>query len=93
VGMCAAPAFVLTETLLQEGTELAQRGRVFSLRDFAMRGTNQISLWIAAIATPLFGTSVALLIAAFVIAGAGVLSILWGRNTPELMVRGAAPRR
>ena len=37
VGLAAAPAFVLSETLLQEGTEPRQRGRVFSARDFLMR--------------------------------------------------------
>lgn len=87
IGLCAAPAFVLTETLLQEGTELSLRGRVFALRDFAMRGTNQLSLWIAAAATPLLGTTAALLIAAVVIAGAGALSLAWGRRAPELMGR------
>jgi MFS family permease len=90
IGLCAAPAFVLTETLLQEGTDLSMRGRVFSLRDFAMRGTNQVSLWVAAAATPLLGTTAALLIAATVIGGAGVLAILWGRRTPALMRRMAA---
>ncbi len=85
IGLCAAPAFVLTETLLQEGTDLSKRGRVFSLRDFAMRGTNQLSLWMAAAATPLLGTTAALLIAAVVIGGAGALAIAWGRRCPELM--------
>ena len=37
IGLAAAPAFVLSETLLQEGTEPRQRGRVFSARDFLMR--------------------------------------------------------
>lgn len=85
VGLCAAPAFVITETLLQEGTELSQRGRVFSLRDFAMRALNQLSIWLAAAITPLLGTSVTLLVAASVIAGAGVLSFLFGRRDAALM--------
>jgi MFS family permease len=80
VGLCAAPAFVLTETLLQEGTEPSQRGRVFSLRDFTMRGLNQIALAAAAFATPLLGTAAALLIASVVIAGAGALALAWGRR-------------
>lgn len=87
IGLCAAPAFVLTETLLQEGTELSQRGRVFSLRDFTMRGLNQLAIWLAAAATPLLGTSAALLIASALIAGAGALSLALGRH-PAL----AAPR-
>ncbi len=80
VGLCAAPAFVLTETLLQEGADTSQRGRVFSLRDFAMRATNQVSVWIAAAATPLLGTPAALLIAAVIIAGAGALAFVSGRR-------------
>src|SRR5262249_17153728 len=37
VGVAAAPAFMLTELLLQQGTASGQRGRVFSARDFIMR--------------------------------------------------------
>lgn len=85
VGFCIAPTFVLTETLLQESTDLRQRGRIFSLRDFTMRLLFQISIWIAAVFTPLAGTAVALLIAAALIAGAGALSIAWGRRTLALM--------
>ena len=90
VGLCVAPAFVLTETLLQEGTELSQRGRVFSLRDFTMRGLFQLSLWVAAVATPLLGTSPTLLLAAAAIAGAGALSIAFGRRSAGLMTPGGA---
>lgn len=89
VGLCVAPAFVLTETLLQEGTDVRQRGRVFSLRDFAMRGLFQLSLWVAAVTTPLLGTGASLLIAAVLIAGAGGLSIAFGRRSAHLMQPGA----
>lgn len=89
VGLCVAPAFVLTETLLQEGTDVRQRGRVFSLRDFAMRGLFQLSLWVAAVTTPLLGTSASLLIAAVLISGAGALSIAFGRRSRHLMGTGA----
>jgi MFS family permease len=44
LGLFAAPALVLTETVLQEGTDLAHRGRVFSLRDFLMRLTLLVSV-------------------------------------------------
>jgi MFS family permease len=91
LGMCVAPTFVLTETLLQEGTDLHQRGRVFSLRDFTMRAVFQIAVWSAALATPLLGTSATLLVAAAAIAGAGVLSIAFGRRVPGLMT--TDPRR
>lgn len=86
IGASIAPAFVLTETLVQEGTDLHQRGRVFSLRDFAMRLLLLASMAVATVLTPLFGTAPTLIVAAVCIAGAGVLSIAWGRRARELMV-------
>ena len=77
VGACIAPAFVLTETLVQEGTDLRQRGRVFSLRDFAMRALLLVSLAVATLLTPLLGTSATLVVAAACVASAGVLALLW----------------
>jgi hypothetical protein len=85
VGASIAPAFVLTETLVQEGTDLRQRGRVFSLRDFTMRLLLLGSLAVATILTPLFGTTVALCTAAACVSGAGLLSLAWGRRARELM--------
>ena len=38
-GMFVAPILVLSETVLQEGTRLEHRARVFSARDFLMRLT------------------------------------------------------
>jgi len=84
VGACIAPAFVLTETLVQEGTDLHQRGRVFSLRDFTMRLLLLGSLAVATVITPLFGTTVALCTAAACVSGAGFLSLAWGRRAREL---------
>ncbi len=84
IGACIAPAFVLTETLVQEGTDLHQRGRVFSLRDFAMRLLLLGSLALATLLTPLFGTTNTLLVAATCISGAGLLSLAWGRRAREL---------
>ena len=85
VGASIAPAFVLTETLVQEGTDVRQRGRVFSLRDFTMRLLLLGSLAVATILTPLFGTTVALCTAAACVSGAGFLSLAWGRRARELM--------
>jgi len=85
VGACIAPAFVLTETLVQEGTNLHQRGRVFSLRDFAMRLLLLGSLALATVLTPLLGTTATLLTAATLISGAGLLTLAWGRRACELM--------
>src|SRR5262245_27922609 len=80
VGACIAPAFVLTETLIQEGTDLRQRGRVFSLRDFTMRSLLLVSLGIATLLTPLLGTPITLIVAAGFVAAAGVMSLVWGRG-------------
>jgi MFS family permease len=77
VGACVAPAFVLTETLVQEGTDLSQRGRVFSLRDFTMRALLLLSLGMATLLTPLLGTTVTLIVAAGLMAGAGALALAW----------------
>jgi MFS family permease len=90
-GLCIAPAFILTETLLQLGTDARTRGRVFSLRDFAMRLGFQVAIWIAALMTPLAGASATLIVAAALVALAGVLSMLWGRWAPELMRHADAP--
>jgi MFS family permease len=81
VGACIAPAFVLTETLVQEGTELRERGRVFSLRDFAMRLLLLVSMAVATLLTPRVGTTTTLIVAAACIAGAGALALLWRRRT------------
>ncbi len=78
VGLCIAPAFVLSETLLQEGASPAARGRVFSLRDFAMRLGFQLATAIAALLTPLLGTKVTLLAACGIVAAAGALVLTRG---------------
>lgn len=85
VGFCIAPAFVLSETLLQEGTDARTRGRVFSMRDFAMRLGFQLAIWLAALLTPLFGTGPTMLVAAGILSCAGLLTLLWGRRSPELL--------
>lgn len=85
VGLFAAPAFVLTETLMQEGTELRQRGRVFSARDFLMRLTFLLSLGAAGWFSGTLGTRAALLACAAALALVGAASIAFGRRRPELM--------
>ncbi len=79
-GIGAAPAFTLTETLLQECTETRQRGRVFSARDFLMRLVFLIGVSAAGAVTRDLGTEVALLIAAGALAGAGMVAMVWGRS-------------
>jgi len=90
IGLAAAPSFMLSETLLQQGTELHQRGRVFSMRDFLMRLLFLISVTIAGWLTRAYGTEPALLTAAGIVALAGLLSLGWGRYAPRLMK--VAPR-
>ncbi len=85
LGTFVAPAFVLSETLLQEGAELHQRGRVFSTRDFLMRLLFLVSVSLAAWLTRGFGTRVTLLVCAAGVALAGVVAAAWGRRDPELM--------
>ena len=97
IGACVAPTFVLTETLVQEGTDVHQRGRVFSLRDFAMRLLLLVSLAVATLLTPLFGSEPTLIVAAVgiaagLIAGAGALSIVFGRRSAALMAPGPPNR-
>jgi MFS family permease len=90
VGVSIAPAFVLTETLLQKGTSLHQRGRIFSTRDFLMRLAFLFSVTLAAPLTRIAGTQATLIFAAVLVAAAGVLSIAWGRRDPALMHTDAA---
>ncbi len=56
LGLFAAPALVLTETVLQEGTKLEHRARVFSVREFLTRLTLLISVsgaaWMVALTDP-----------------------------------------
>ena len=90
VGACIAPAFVLTEMLLQEGTDVRQRGRVFSLRDFVMRSLLLVSMGLATLLTPRLGTAVTLIVAAGCVATAGVLSLTWGREADAPATRSPA---
>ena len=85
VGTFVAPAFVLCETLLQEGVDLAHRGRVFSARDFLMRLALLISGLAAAWLAAAFGTRLTLVVCAGLVALVGVLALVWGRRDPQLM--------
>ena len=80
VGLGAAPVFVLPETMLQEGTEPRQRGRVFGARDFLMRLMLLAGQTVAGVATPLIGTGATLLVAAGIIALVGGLAFAMGRR-------------
>jgi len=82
IGLGAAPIFVLPETMLQEGTEARQRGRVFGARDFLMRLMLLGGQSVAGVATPLIGTGATLLVAAGMMALVGVLAFVMGRRMP-----------
>jgi len=81
IGVAAAPAFVLSETLLQEGTEPRQRGRVFSARDFLMRLVFLLGGTTAGFMTRSQGTRLALLVCAGVVTVAGIVAFAWGRTS------------
>ena len=87
VGLFVAPSFVLTETLLQEGTEPQQRGRVFSARDFLMRLTFLIAITLSAALSRSLGTRTTLLVCSGALVIAGAIAIAWRVAPAE---RGAA---
>ncbi len=93
VGFCIAPVFVLSETLLQLGTDITRRGRVFSARDFVMRLVFMIAVAVAGTVTRAEGTQVALLTAAGVVVAAGALTLWRGRIELEVPGAPADPRR
>lgn len=80
IGVAAAPTYVLSETLLQEGTEPRQRGRVFSARDFVMRLVFVVGGTAAGFLTRSAGTRPALLVCGGLIAVAGMAALAWGRR-------------
>lgn len=80
IGFAAAPAFMLTETMLQEGAETRVRGRVFSARDFLMRLVFLISVSIAGWTSDAVGIETTLLLCAGILAIAGMTAIAWGRR-------------
>jgi hypothetical protein len=93
IGLSVAPAFVLCETLLQEGTELKQRGRVFSARDFVMRLVFMGAVSLATGLTTTYGTRITLLICAGLLAAAGAGALAWGRRDAGLWHGTSAPGR
>jgi MFS family permease len=80
IGIAAAPAYVLSETLLQEGTEPRQRGRVFSARDFVMRLVFVLAATGAGLLTRATGTRAALLVCAALVVAAGIAALRWERR-------------
>jgi MFS family permease len=75
MGMAAAPALMVTETLLQEATEPVVRARVFSTRDFIMRLVLLVSVSAAGWVTRQVGPRSALLVAGTLVLGVGGLAM------------------
>jgi MFS family permease len=73
MGIAAAPALMVTETLLQEATEPGVRGRVFGTRDFLMRSVLLVSVSLAGWVTRELGPQPALLLAGAIVLAAGGL--------------------
>ena len=92
VGIAVAPAYVLSETLLQEGVEPRQRGRVFSARDFVQRLVFVLSGTAAGFLTRSAGTRAALLTAGGLVALTGIASLAWGARG-EVRAAASGPRR
>jgi MFS family permease len=84
IGVAAAPAFTLCETLLQQGTQPRQRGRVFSLRDFLMRLVFLIGVTLAGWTARSFGVQAALLLAAALMVATGAIAAAW-RGVPRVI--------
>jgi MFS family permease len=80
LGLFAAPALVLTETVLQEGTDLTHRARVFSLRDFLMRLTLLVSVSATAWMVNFTDTRMTLLACAVALIGVGGCTVALGRH-------------
>jgi hypothetical protein len=74
MGLAAAPALMVTETLLQEATEPGLRGRVFGTRDFLMRSVLLLSVSAAGWVTRQLGPAPALLLAGALVMGASALT-------------------
>ena len=90
LGLFAAPALVLTETVLQEETELAHRARVFSLRDFLMRLTLLVSVSISAWMVSLTSPRTTMLACAAGLILLGVLTTGLGRRSAARVASGPA---
>lgn len=90
IGVAAAPTYVLSETLLQEGTAPRERGRVFSARDFVMRSVFVVGGTAAGFLTRAAGTTAALLVCAALIAAAGLMALAWERRMPRVSLEAGA---
>ncbi len=75
MGVAAAPALMVTETLLQESTAPGLRGRVFATRDFIMRSVLLLAVSAAGGVTRQWGPQAALVLAGVLVLGVSALAI------------------
>jgi MFS family permease len=75
MGLAAGPVLLVGETLLQEAVPHGLRGRVFGMRDFAMRLVLLASVAGAGWCTPALGTRRALLLCGGLAVAAGLLML------------------
>jgi hypothetical protein len=101
-GVCIAPVLVLSETVLQEGTQLEHRARVFSARDFLMRLTLLVSVSATAWFADLTSAVHSLIVASVVLIAIGVATLVRERRATTLPpvdltvsapTSGSSPRR
>jgi MFS family permease len=83
VGLAAAPAFMVTETLLQEATVAGVRGRVFSTRDFVMRSVLLVGVSLAGWVTRALGAQTALLVCAILVTVISLGVMRWAERLPQ----------
>jgi len=86
LGVFAAPALVLTETVLQEDTALEHRARVFSARDFLMRLTLLASVTLTAWLVSITDTRTTIGASAVLLLAIGAVVIGLGRGVRRVRV-------
>jgi MFS family permease len=82
-GICIAPVLVLSETVMQEGTQLEHRARVFSARDFLMRFTLLATVSVTAWFANLTSASRSLIVCSIVLIGLGAATLVHARRAPR----------
>jgi hypothetical protein len=91
IGIAAAPAFTLSETLLQAGAEARQRGRVFSARDFLMRLVFLVGVSAAGWSSRAFGIPGTLVLCAWIQVLGAALAFSRARDVGALAAAPPAP--
>jgi len=83
LGLFAAPALILTETVLQQASGAGQRARLFSAKDFVMRATLLVSMSASAWSVSIAGPRWTLALGALVLLAAAGVVVKAGRGDPS----------